>query len=288
MKIKRELIPSIENRIFSYKIDIDLWPVWHNHPEIDILLFLKNTGHHITGDFIGTIQPGSLFFNSPYIPHAFTANEPDEGDPSNPATIVIQFSEETLGEEFLSKSEVTLIKEFIQSTQLSCEFFGKTRRQVAQIMEDMTNQRGVESLMSFLHILFLLATAPDDEKRSLVSPNYTPVLNERNVNRIETVRKWIMDNLTDSITLEQAAKQVNLSPKSFSYFFKKNTGRTFAQYIKELRIGIACRLLSTTDRSILDVCYASGFNNLSNFNRRFKEVREMTPKEYRKLFSSIG
>lgn len=285
--IKRELIPIPVDRVFSYKLDTDLWPIWHSHPEIDILLFLKNSGHHLTGDFIGPFEPGSLFFNSPNIPHCFTPNEPDENNPNKPATIAIQFSEQTIGAGLLNKSEMRLIRDFVRNTKLSYQFFGDTRKNAVQIMQRMASLRGAQSLMAFIELLETLAAAPPNDKHTLVSPNYNPVLNEKNINRIETVRQWIDENLTQSISLENAAALIGISPKSFSYFFKKNTGQSFVQYVTQLRVGLACKLLINTDKSIVDVCYASGFNNLSNFNRRFRTLRGMPPKRFRTQHASI-
>ncbi|MGY8719010.1 MAG: hypothetical protein ACKVI3_14665 [Verrucomicrobiia bacterium] len=89
---QRELIPVGEDQLISFKADTDMWTPWHYHPEIDILLVLKNTGHHITGDFIGDIRPGTLLVNGSNVPHAFHPHEPAEGDPENPAMLVLQFS----------------------------------------------------------------------------------------------------------------------------------------------------------------------------------------------------
>ena len=127
---QREFIPATEGRLFSFKADTDMWTPWHYHPEIDILLVLKNTGYHITGDFMGDFGPGTLLVNGSNVPHGFHPYEPPEGDPARPAMLVIQFSEETLGREFLSKLEMERIRTFIASTGQSLEIRGETRRVV--------------------------------------------------------------------------------------------------------------------------------------------------------------
>lgn len=132
-----------------------------------------------------------------------------------------------------------------------------------------------------------MAKAPDSDKRHLVSEYYAPILNDENVNRIEQVRRWVQANLGDKITLEAAASQIQMPPKAFSYFFKKNTGKAFVQYIKELRVGLASQKLLETKLSVVEICYSCGYNNLSNFNRQFRDVKSSTPTDYRKQFKDL-
>ncbi|MBK1877624.1 AraC family transcriptional regulator [Pelagicoccus mobilis] len=282
IEAQREIITACETQLFSFKADTDMWSTWHYHPEIDILLILKNTGHHITGDCIGEIMPGTLILNGANVPHAFQPSEAPDGDPENPAMLVIQFSEESLGSEFLSKPEMEQIRAFLESTRRSIEFSGKARERVEEMMKLMPQQNATQRLAQFLLILDTLASAPEDERRPLVSAFYSPSLNERNVKRIDLVKDWIIENLGSEIRLEAVAKHIGFSPKSFSRFFKKNTGKSFIQYVNELRVGEACRLLMQSDSSVAEICYASGFQNLSNFNRQFKERKGVSPKEFRR------
>lgn len=278
---QREMIPACETQLFSFKADTDMWSPWHYHPEIDILLVMKNTGHHITGDFMGEIRPGTLILNGANVPHAFQPSEAPEGDPDNPAMLVIQFSEDSLGEEFLSKPEMAQIRSFLGTTQRSFEFSGRTRGRVSELMKAMPGLNATQRLAQFLLILDTFASAPESEKTPLVSELYAPSLNEANVRRIDRVKDWVWDNLNSEIRLETVARHIGFSPKSFSRFFKKNTGKSFIQYVNELRVGQACRLLMQSDSSVAEVCYASGFQNLSNFNRQFKERKGVSPKEFR-------
>ncbi len=278
---QRELITACEGQVFSFKADTDMWTPWHYHPEIDILLVLKNSGYHITGDCIGEIGPGTLILNGSNVPHAFHPNEPDEGNLEKPAMLVIQFSEQSLGAELLSKLEMARVRRFLDTTGCSFEFFGKTRARVGEIMKGMQGMSELQRLSQFILILDLLASAPEEDKRSLVSQVYAPSLNAENVQRIDQLRDWIFNNLDRKLTLDEVAKHARMSGKSFSRFFKKNTGKTFVQYVNELRIGVACRKLIETDASVSEICYASGFNNLSNFNRRFLDLKGVSPRELR-------
>ena len=282
---QREII-SHEEQLFSFKADTDMWTTWHYHPEIDILLTIKNTGYHITGDYMGDLKPGTLLLNGSNVPHAFHPNEAAEGDPSKPAMLVIQFSEASLGKDFLAKLEMDRIRNFLETTGRSFEFFGETRERVEKMMWQMMDQNAGQRFAQFILILDVLASAPESERRPLVSQIYSPSLNEQNVELIDRVKNWILHNLDQAIRLDDVARVAGMTPKSFSRFFKKNTGKAFIQYVNELRVGLACRKLMQSDASVSEICYASGFNNLSNFNRQFKERKGMSPKEFRKQYQA--
>ncbi|MGJ8641264.1 MAG: AraC family transcriptional regulator [Opitutaceae bacterium] len=283
----RELIQKDKGATFIYKQEQSIWPVWHYHEEIDILLFLQSRGQHITGDYIGEFGEGTLLVNGPNVPHCFTSNTVADATAPEAAIVVIQFSEKSIGNDLLSKPELSAIKDFLQSTSRSFEYSGETRAKAASIMMGMKDSQNMERFSLFLKLLETFALAPDQDKRSLVSEFYSPVLNDANVNRIEVVRRWVQENLCQNISLEAAAAQVQMPAKSFSYFFKKNTGKAFVQYVKELRIGLASQKLLQTDLSVLEICYACGYNNLSNFNRQFRDVKNSTPTTYRKQFKDL-
>lgn len=283
----RELIPNEAGSTFVYKQEDSIWPVWHYHEEIDVLLFLQSSGQHITGDYIGEFKSGTLLVNGANVPHCFTSTNQPSAQSSEPAIVVIQFSEKSIGSEFLTKPEMKRIRDFIQSTSRSFEYYGETRAKATSIMLAMETSQGMERFGLFLNLLETFALAPHNEKQALVSDFYSPVLNDENVNRIELVRRWVQTNLSQIITLEAAASQIQMSAKTFSYFFKKNTGKAFVQYVKELRIGLASQKLLQTELSVLEICYACGYNNLSNFNRQFLDVKKATPTAYRKQFKEL-
>ncbi|MGJ8654592.1 MAG: AraC family transcriptional regulator [Opitutaceae bacterium] len=283
----RELIPNEAGNTFVYKQERSIWPAWHYHEEIDVLLFIQSSGQHITGDCIGEFQPGTLLLNGSNVPHCFTSSDESITKSSEPAIAVLQFSIKSIGQELLSKAEMIQIREFLESTSRSFEYFGNTRAKAASIILEMHRSKGMVRFGQFLQLLETFASAPDCDKRMLVSEYYAPVLNDENVNRIELVRRWVQNNLHQKISLEAAASQIHMPAKAFSYFFKKNTGKAFVQYIKELRVGLASQQLLQTELSVLEICYACGYNNLSNFNRQFKDVKQTTPTAYRKEFKDI-
>ena len=276
-----EFIPTGPSRAMIFKIDQDIWPVYHYHPEYYILLSLKDHGgEYLSGDHIGRLRRGTLIMNGPNIPHALHSGKPDESDWASPSLAVIQFSRESLGEDLLRKHELQPVREFLDEARFGFEFHGATAEEASTLMLAMEHQNSFERFVQLLRILHLFAASV--EKRSLASPAYSHSLKERDITRLDEVLGYLRKNKTGTVTLEEAAAVAKMSPKSFCRFFKANTGKTLVEYLHELRIGEACRLLLETDRTISEIALDCGFNNLSNFNRRFRELKEMTPREYRR------
>jgi len=278
---KLEVVPTGESRALIYKIDRDLWPVYHYHPEIDIILILKNHGEFISGDYVGQLKPGTLIMNGPNIPHALHAMEADEQDWSRPAVAVIQFSRKSLGEDLLAKIEMREIDQFLEEARYGFEFFGDTRVTAREMMLSMAEMSELERIIELLKLLLLLAKST--QRQRMASPAYSPSLRERDIGRIDTVIRYLQAHKSEAITLEQIAMLVHMSPKSFCRFFKTNTGKTLIQYVNELRIGEACKRLMQTEQAIIEIAFDVGFNNLSNFNRRFRALKNRSPREFREL-----
>lgn len=276
-----EIVPTGPSKTFVFKIDRDLWPVYHYHPEYDILLSLKDlAGDFISGDYVGRLGKGTLIMNGPNVPHALHSPRAEERDWSRPALAVIQFSRESLGEDLLNKVEMQSIRNFLDDAKFGFEFTGDSASTAAEMILEMEHQNPLEQFTQLLRLLHFFAET--DEKHALASPAYSPSLNAKNVSRLDKVLTYLQEHKTDNITLEQVAEVAKMSPKSFCRFFKSHTGKTLVEYTNESKIGEACRLLLEDDRSISDVALDCGFQNLSNFNRRFKEIKGMTPREYRK------
>lgn len=276
-----EVIPTGPSQAFIFKIDQDIWPVYHYHPEFDILYSLKDhAGEFLSGDHIGRLGRGTLIMNGPNIPHALHSGKVDEADPAFPSLAVIQFSRESLGEDLLRKHELQPVREFLDAAARGFEFHGETARRAGELILEMETQSPFERFLQLLRLLKFFALST--EKRPLASPAYSPSLKARDITRLDEVLGWLRRHKTVTVTLEQAAAVAKMSPKSFCRFFKANTGKTLVEYLHELRVGEACRQLLETDLPVSEIALECGFNNLSNFNRRFRELKGLTPREYRR------
>lgn len=278
-----EFIPTGPSKALVFKIDRDIWPVYHYHPEFDILLSLKDhAGEFISGDHIGALREGTLFMNGPNIPHALHSSQPDDEDWQRPSIAVLQFSQESLGTELLQKNELQTVREFLDEARYGFEFHGETRNKAKRLMLEMSAQTPLEQFIQTLRILELFASS--SERTRLASPAYSPSLKERDISRLDQILTYLRQNKTTAVSLEEAASVAKMSPKSFCRFFKANTGKTLVEYLHELRIGEACRFLIETNVPISEIALDCGYNNLSNFNRRFRSIKKTTPREYRQQF----
>ncbi|MEM7599940.1 MAG: AraC family transcriptional regulator [Verrucomicrobiota bacterium] len=278
-----EFIPTGASQAMVFKIDRDVWPVYHYHPEFDILLSLKDhAGEYMSGDHIGPLTKGTLIMNGPNIPHALQTGKPDDEDWENPSLAVIQFSAASLGEDLLRKTEMTVLREFLEEARFGFEFHGNSAREAATMIMAMKDQTPFERFLTLLSLLEYFALS--EEKSALASPAFSPSLKEQDISRLGEVISFLQQNKTRQVTLEEAASVAKMSPKSFCRFFKGNTGKTLIEYLHELRIGEASRRLLETSDPISEIAFDCGFQNLSNFNRRFRLLKGKTPREFRTQF----
>ena len=220
--------------------------------------------------------------NGPNIPHALHSSQPDDEDWERFSIAVIQFSRESLGIELLQKNELQTVREFLEEARYGFEFHGETRNKAKRLMLEMSDQTPLEQFIQALRILELFASS--SERTRLASPAYSPSLKERDISRLDQILTYLRQNKTTAVSLEETASFAEMSPKSFCRFFKADTGKTPMEYLHELRIGEACRFLIETNVPISEIALDCGYNNLSNFNRRFRSTKETTPREYRQQF----
>lgn len=163
------------------------------------------------------------------------------------------------------------------------EFYGKTSEQVERLMFDLLQTTDFESILMLLNLLNLIANS--SEYNLLSSAGYTNSLKESDTERMNKVHAYVMKNFREKITLEEVAAIANMTPTSFSRYFKTHANKTFSDFLTEIRVGYSCKLLIEKKMSVSQVCYESGFYTLSNFNRQFKAVTHYNPLEYRKKYT---
>ena len=161
------------------------------------------------------------------------------------------------------------------------EFFGDAALRGAALMRRIGAARGFQRLALFFELIDLLARTP--EKKILASPHYAPTLDKETLRVVHDVISYIVDNLSGTVRMSDAATIAGMKQSAFSRFFKKNTGANFVDYSRKLRIGRACKLLSDTRRPVTDICFEVGYANISNFNRHFRKERGVTPSQYKRL-----
>lgn len=285
MKPALEHLPKEDNQSFVVKYFEYAWypTPWHYHPEFEIVLVTESTGRRIIGDHISDFKPGNLAMIGPNIPHIYKNDVAYyEGNAALQAkSIVIHFTEASLGNDFLALPEASLIKPLLARAASGLDILGETNRQVSKKLLDIVSYSGLKRWLCLVEILLELAESKEMiaiAKSSLVG------YNEKESNRLCMVLDWITANFENDITLTEAAAIAEMHENAFSRFFSLRTRKTFSGFVQELRLQKAAKLLVESDYSVTEICYDCGYNNISNFNRQFLNHYKVSPKQYKKVF----
>lgn len=252
---------------------------WHFHSECELTWIVRGRGMRYVGDSIERFEDGDLVLLGSNLPHYWWK---DAEDFRRAHSIVIQFDADVLGGKLFQVPEAAAIRRLVSLCGRGLKISGKAAGEVEPIMLDMAGRTGWRRLCLLMEVFGLLAAAP--ESRPLASVGYAPVLDERDGNRLRAVCKYVNDSYREGIRQIHAAAMAGLSPAAFSRFFHKRMGKTFETYVTEVRVGHACRRLIEEDSTVAEIAYATGFNNLSNFNRHFRKLKGQAPQEYRRSF----
>ncbi|MEN2282172.1 AraC family transcriptional regulator [Algoriphagus sp. SE2] len=257
---------------------------WHFHPEYQLVVILKGTGTRYIGDHIKPFKEGDMVMTGPNLPHVWRSDNA-YFDPSNNLEthlIVVYFPENFLGEGIFEKEEFADIARLMKLSLRGVEVNGKTNREVTEMMKNLIHLTGSTQLIQLLEILNLLSHSKDI--RQITNVGYINLNKESEKDRMGEVYEYVMKNYKQKIKLEEVASLANLSVSAFSRFFKSRANKSFSDFISDVRISHACKLLHEEDINVSEVCYESGFNTLSNFNKQFKDRIGKTPINYRKEY----
>src|SRR5690606_2463102 len=197
---------------------------------------------------------------------------------------VLHFLEDFLGNNFLNLPEAESLKKVLTLANRGLVILGSTRMRIAKIMNGMLEQNGLKRLASLFEIFDILSNSTEYEP--LASPSYMENTKETYSDRYSKITEYVLRNFHREITLKEVADEANMAMTTFCNFFKEHFRMTFIEYLNAIRIGHVCKLLANKDKTIITVAYECGFNNLANFNRQFKRLKDMTPKEYRKALEA--
>ncbi len=279
-RVERIAAPASQSFVWKRRLDPRFEFAWHFHAEAELTWIVRSRGRRFVGDHVGDYADGDLVLLGPELPHTWHS---EPGRRGRHEAVVVQFPAALLGPEFLAAPETLPVRRLLERAARGLQFRGPAQRAAARRLDEMGGLEGLPRLLALLEVLEILARARD--ARPLASPGFVRALRKEDVERIDRVLGFLADRYDGDVSLPEAARAAHLSVPAFCRFFKKRTGRTFVAYVNELRLGRACRLLVETDRAVSDIAFASGFNNLSNFNRRFLELRGMSPRDYRRAFS---
>lgn len=259
---------------------------WHYHPEFELTLVERGTGTRFVGDNIDTYCDGDLVFLGSNLPHHWSSDEFRGRKYDRHPAVVVQFPRELFGP-MLKTPEMAHIRELLVNSERGLHVRGKSREIVAESMIEMLQLAAFDRLMRLLQCLQILATS--DHVVPLASEGYSPSYCRKSQERLHRVLEYISEHLTDpGLSQAEVARYAEITPAAFCRFFRKATERTVVDFINEQRIAMAARMLVETDLSILNICLNAGFENPSNFNRRFRQFKGMSPRAYRAEFLNLA
>ncbi len=251
---------------------------WHFHPEYELTLIDRSHGKRFVGDSICDYHNGDLVLLGPNLPHTWQS-VPSSPRATKQRAYLIQFSPHFLGNELLQCAELSHVQGLLTRSAHGLSFSSSVKDAAAIRIRALKNLSGVRRLTGLLELLDLLARSR--KSSTISSPGFVPSLHREHHRLIDRTIQYITDHYREGISQQEVAEFVGKNPAVFSSFFKKTVGVTFVKYVNSLKVSHACQLLIESDLSVLEICHRSGFNNLSNFNRRFLQDKQMSPRRYR-------
>lgn len=257
--------------------------IWHFHDEYELVYIWEGKGQKIVGDNISELRKGNLLFLGSDLPHSFSCNQ-DYKNKEEAGSLVVHLNDQFLSQDFFSCPELKNISRLFERANSGIEFEGDINLKTARHIQALFEMNTFECFLEILAILNTLAET--DRYHLLASPGYTPNVGKKDYQRINRVYKFVMDHFQEDISLDQVTDITNMTKAAFCRYFKKVTGKTFFTYLNEYRVGHACKLLMQTNLNVSEICYKSGFNSISNFNKQFKTITDTSPVKYKNKFKN--
>lgn len=282
MKPMYEKVLPTENSSWRYWLyALDEIPFnWHYHPEYEICLTLNSRGQRYIGDSIANYDDLDLVLLGPKLPHTWCSKALIK--PGKHLTYVAQLPTHWI-ESMAQMPELNALEELLRRSKQGVAFGRTTAKAARDRFTVMATASPMQRMIWLLEILQLMIE--DNTARPISSDGYTPFsFPDSATEKIDKVIAYIHNHYTSNLCAQQMADLAHMSTNHFHRFFKQRTEQTFTEYVNQLRIGKACSLLLTTDLPISTVSHRCGFNNISNFNRRFLQLKRYTPREFKRVY----
>ncbi|MDR1937122.1 MAG: AraC family transcriptional regulator [Tannerellaceae bacterium] len=257
---------------------------WHFHPAIEIMYITRGTGTRFVGDHIEGYAEGDVCMIGPKLPHEWRNDEVyfQKNSALRATCICLFFKCEIFEPNLIRLSEMANIRDLIERSRRGLKFVGESRKRIVDFIEQSVNNTGARKVAELITLLEMMATT--QEYRTLASIGFTESVYSDDFERFNKVYKYVVANFTRTVKLDDVAALVGLTPTAFCRYFKERTKKTFVEYLNEMRIGHAKKLLIEGKMKISTVSMESGFNNLSNFINQFKKSTNMLPSDFQKEY----
>ncbi len=253
---------------------------FHFHDLFELNCVLKGHGKRVVGDNIDNFYDGDLVLLSARLPHVWKTDAAFSQDKKQKAkAVVLYFTPDLFLEHFTDTAFLKRIQHVFKKAERGLKISGKARQQIIPLVQQLPTAGEIDALILFLQIIKRLAATTQFEP--LASGSYSNSFKESDTQRMDDVYQYLFQHYDRPVSLAEVAKVAHMTPPAFCSFFKKRTNKGLTEFINELRISQACKLLRDPARAIADICYECGYNNFAHFNKQFKKINSVTPNQYR-------
>jgi len=274
---------TAEQSFFSTYAEVGhTYDKFHYHHEYELHYNIQNNGTRFVGDSIEPFSSNELVLLGPNIPHYWKSDLSyyKRGSQKLVKVVVIQFIKDFAGKDFFSLPEMKATATLLDRSKYGVYFYGSKIRKIGYRLRKLTQENNREKLLSLISVLCDLAEITD--YRLLASQGFCELFyKNHNEEKISKLYNYLITNFHRELNLSEVADHINLNPSAFCRYLKNVTNKTFSDIINELRIGIACKNLIYSNECISQIAYDCGYNNVSYFNRQFKKLKNMAPREFR-------
>lgn len=251
---------------------------WHYHPECELTYVLRGYGSLFIGDEVTNYSDGELVIIGPNLPHEFRSSIKESPD-NYSESLSVHFDLHFLGKQFYGLAEAKILNDFLFLAARGIAVHDKAiKKSLRGVLEKLFVAKGLPKICLILELFHLLTQSR--QNRVFSSRSFAGSIEKTDDNRINEIYQYVMKNFVKPVTIQEAASLINMTSTSFCRFFKDRTHKSFIQYVTEVRVGYACRLLLAGEMPIAQIAYSSGFNNLSHFNKQFKLLKNQTPTQF--------
>jgi AraC-like DNA-binding protein len=286
MKLESVRLLKEPDRSFIVYHETQPFSRWHYHPEYELVLITKGKGKRMVGDHIDMFEKHDLVLVGPLLPHEWLCDREfyEHPDGFQGEGIVYQFLIDFLGPQFIDIPENRNLKRLLYESVRGIKFYGNTKKKIISLMVQNYELDGTERLYSLLSIFRILNSTK--EYKLLCSPGFIEPFHASGNDTMQKALDYIFQNFQTSISMKEMISITNMSNTAFCMAFKKIFRMTFKEYLLNIRVGYACKLLADASTNISQIAYNCGFENLSNFNRQFKKIKGITPTQFQNEVNS--
>lgn len=288
--MKPRLLKIQSPEIESFSARRDLTPtmnsIWHYHEELELVYFKEGEGTQFIGDNISRFRSGDIVLVGSNLPHYWRFDQDYfEAGERSADVYVIHFHSHFLGHRFLEVPENREIKKLISNAAQGLQIQSDEPNRIVELIIKTIESSHGKRLLTLLEVLFEISS-PHVKLNSIASLGFKYNYLSEEQDQVQTIYNYVLSHFQKKISLHEIADIAAVSPNTFCKFFKSRCKKNFTDFVNEIRVGHACKLLIENKLRVNEVCFKSGFNNFASFHKCFKKVTGKSPLRYQKSFNS--